>query len=32
MRHFGPGDTVSFAVMRGTRIVHLSAQLEKEPS
>lgn len=32
MRRFGPGDTVSFAVMRGDRIMHLSAQLEEEPS
>jgi hypothetical protein len=32
MRRFGPGDTVSFAVMRDNRMVHLSAQLEKEPS
>ncbi len=32
MRRFGPGDTVSFAIMRRNRMVHLSAQLEKEPS
>jgi S1-C subfamily serine protease len=32
MRGFGPGDTVSFAVMRGDQIVHISAQLAEEPS
>jgi hypothetical protein len=32
MRGFGPGDTVSFAVMRGDQVVHISAQLEEEPS
>jgi S1-C subfamily serine protease len=32
MRRFGPGDTVSFAVLRGDRRVNLSARLEGEPS
>jgi S1-C subfamily serine protease len=31
MRRFGPGDTVTFVVERGTSHVHLSAQLEAEP-
>lgn len=31
MRRFGPGDTVTFVVQRGTTHVHLSAQLEAEP-
>ena len=31
MRHFGPGDTVTFLVQRGTTQMSLSAQLEAEP-
>jgi S1-C subfamily serine protease len=31
MRHFGPGDTVTFVVQRGRTQVRLSAQLAAEP-
>ncbi len=32
MRRFGPGDTVSFKVLRGKKLVQLTARLEEEPS
>jgi hypothetical protein len=32
MRHYQPGDTVSFSVVRGGKPVQLTVQLEEEPS
>jgi S1-C subfamily serine protease len=32
MRHYQPGETVSFSVVRGGKPLHIAVQLEEEPS